>query len=169
MVNNFSANTGFTITFNNNNPNGGTFAGPIPQITSSNLSICVGDSVVYNASSSQNCSTYNWNFTQNASPTSAVGVGPHTVHYPNAGNFVAILNGLDNTGCQSLDYVNVNVNPPVQVNINPVDTICSGTNFFQNISSSPAGATFTYVPSINPNISGAAQGAGGNKIGRAHV
>ncbi len=46
LVNNFSANTGFTLTFNNNNPNGGTFAGPVPQITSSNLTICTGDSVV---------------------------------------------------------------------------------------------------------------------------
>lgn len=162
LVNNFSANTGFTITFNNNNPNGGTFAGPVPQITASTLSICVGDSIDFNGSTSQFCNTLNWNFTQNASPTAATGAGPHTVTYPNAGNFVAILNGLDNTGCQSLDYVNVSVNPPVLINIAPFDSICSGTNFFQNISSIPAGATFNYVPSPNPNITGASPGAGGN-------
>ena len=162
LVNNFSANTGFTLTFNNNNPNGGTFAGPVPQITSSNLTICTGDSVVFNGTSSQNCAIYNWNFTPNASPSSAVGVGSHTITYPNAGTYVAILNGLDNTGCQSLDYVNVTVNPPVQVIIAAVDTICSGANFIQNITSSPAGATFSYTPSANPNLTGANPGAGGS-------
>jgi gliding motility-associated-like protein len=162
LVNNFSANTGFTLTFNNNNPNGGTFAGPVPQITSSNLTICTGDSVVFNGTSSQNCAIYNWNFTPNASPSSAVGVGSHTITYPNAGTYVAILNGLDNTGCQSLDFVNVTVNPPVQVIIAAVDTICSGANFIQNITSSPAGATFSYTPSANPNLTGANPGAGGS-------
>jgi gliding motility-associated-like protein len=162
LVNNFSANTGFTLTFNNNNPNGGTFAGPVPQITSSNLTICTGDSVVFNGASSQNCATYNWNFTPNASPSTALGVGSHTITYPNAGTYVAILNGLDNTGCQSLDYVNVTVNPPVQVIIAAVDTICSGANFIQNITSSPAGATFSYTPSANPNLTGANPGAGGS-------
>ena len=162
LVNNFSANTGFTLTFNNNNPNGGTFAGPVPQITSSNLTICTGDSVVFNGTSSQNCATYNWNFTPNASPSTALGVGSHTITYPNAGTYVAILNGLDNTGCQSLDYVNVTVNPPVQVLIAPVDTICSGANFVQNITSSPAGATFSYTPSVNPNLTGANPGSGGS-------
>ena len=162
LVNNFSANTGFTITFNNNNPNGGTFAGPVPNITSSNLTICAGDSVVYNGATSQFCTVLNWNFTQNGSPTSANGAGPHTVTYPNPGNFVAILNGQDFSGCQSLDFVNVTVNSPIQVNIAPVDTICSGTNFVQTITSIPAGATFTYTPSSNPSISGAAIGNGGS-------
>ena len=162
LVNNFSANTGFTLTFNNNNPNGGTFAGPLPQITSSNLTICSGDSVIFNGSSSQNCTTYNWNFTPNASPSNAVGVGSHTITYPNTGTYIAILNGLDNTGCQSLDYVNVTVNPPVQVIIAAVDTICSGANFIQNITSSPAGATFSYTPSANPNLTGANPGSGGS-------
>ena len=162
LVNNFSANTGFTLTFNNNNPNGGTFTGPSPQITSSTLTICAGDSVVFNGASSQNCATYNWNFTPNGSPSTAVGVGSHTVTYANAGNYVAILNGVDNTGCQSLDFVNVTVNPPVQINIAAVDTICSGANFIQNITSSPAGATFSYTPSANPNLTGANPGAGGS-------
>lgn len=162
LVNNFSANTGFTLTFNNNNPNGGTFAGPVPQITSSALNICTGDSVIFNGSSSQNCTTYNWNFTPNAQPSSAVGVGSHTISYPNTGTYIAILNGLDNTGCQSLDYVNVIVNPPVQVIIAAVDTICSGANFIQNITSSPAGATFSYTPSANPNLTGVNPGSGGS-------
>ena len=162
LVNNFSANTGFTLTFNNNNPNGGTFTGPSPQITSSTLTICAGDSVVFTGASSQNCATYNWNFTPNGSPSTAVGVGSHTVTYANAGNYVAILNGFDNTGCQSLDFVNVTVNPPVQVIIAAVDTICSGANFIQNITSSPAGATFSYTPSANPNLTGANPGAGGS-------
>ena len=160
LVNNFSASTGFTLTFNSNNPNGGTFAGPIPQIISSSLTICVGDSVVFNGSNSQNCSSLNWNFTQNGTPNSASGTGPHTVTYPNSGNFTAILNGVDQNGCQSLDFVNVNVIPAVQVFVSPVDTICSGTSFSQTITSQPNGASFTYNPSYNSNVVGSSSGAG---------
>lgn len=162
LVNNFSANTGFTLTFNNNNPNGGTFAGPQPQITASNLTICAGNTVTFNGANSLNCTTLNWNFTQSATPTSANGNGPHTITYPTPGNFTAILNGIDNTGCQSLDFVNVIVNPPIQVNIAPFDTLCSGTTFFQNITSTPTGASFTYAVNANPNVAGAFPGAGGN-------
>lgn len=162
LVNNFSASTGFTLTFNNNNPNGGTFQGPAPQITASNLNICQGDSVVFDASSSQFCNAYTWNFTPNAQPNSASGIGPHSITYPNLGNFVAILNGIDNTGCQTVDVVNVQVNSPIQINLPPYDTICSGTNFFATITSNPSVSMFNYVPSNNPNISGAAQGSGGS-------
>ena len=160
LVNNFSANTGFTLTFNTNNPNGGTFIGPIPQISSSSLNICAGGTVVYDALLSQNCSNVSWNFTQNATPTSAPGFGPHTVTYPNAGNYTAILNGIDQNGCQSVDFVNVNVNPTVQVNIIPFDTICSGSAFIQTISSIPAGASFSYSTSTNSNVIGASSGSG---------
>ena len=162
LVNNFSASTGFTLTFNNNNPNGGTFQGPAPQITSSSLNICVGDSVVFDANASQFCNSYTWNFTPNALPTTASGVGPHAVTYPNLGNFVAILNGVDNTGCQTVDVVNVQVNSPVQINLPPYDTICSGTNFFTNISSNPSVSIFNYTPTQNPSIQGASSGSGGN-------
>lgn len=162
LVNNFSASTGFTLTFNNNNPNGGTFQGPAPQITASTLNICVGDSVVFDANASQFCNSYTWNFTPNAAPTSASGVGPHTVQYPNLGNFVALLNGLDNTGCQTVDVVNVQVNAPIQINLPPYDTLCSGTNFFTNISSNPSVSIFNYNPSQNPNIVGASSGSGGS-------
>ena len=160
LVNNFSANTGFTLTFNSNNPNGGTFIGPNPQISSSSLNICAGGTVVYDALLSQNCSNVSWNFTQNATPTSAPGFGPHTVTYPNAGNYTAILNGIDQNGCQSVDFVNVNVNPSIQVNIVPYDTICSGTTFSQTISSIPAGASFSYSTSTNSNVTGASSGSG---------
>ncbi|NBP30340.1 MAG: hypothetical protein EBV23_12340, partial [Flavobacteriia bacterium] len=162
LVNNFSASTGFTLTFNNNNPNGGTFQGPAPQITSSALNICQGDSVVFDATASQFCNSYTWNFTPNALPSNASGIGPHTISYPNLGNFVAILNGIDNTGCQTVDVVNVQVNPPIQINLPPYDTICSGTNFFATITSNPSVASFNYVPSNNPNITGSAQGSGGS-------
>jgi len=160
LVNNFSANTGFTLTFNANNPNGGTFVGPNPQISSSSLNICAGGTVVYDALLSQNCSNVSWNFTQNATPSLAPGFGPHTVTYPNPGNFTAILNGIDQNGCQSVDFVDVTVNSSIQINIIPFDTICSGTAFNQSISSVPTGATFSYTTSANPNISGASNGTG---------
>ncbi len=160
LVNNFSANTGFTLTFNANNPNGGTFVGPNPQISSSSLNICAGGTVVYDALLSQNCSNVSWNFTQNATPSLAPGFGPHTVTYSNPGNFTAILNGIDQNGCQSVDFVNVTVNSSIQINIIPFDTICSGTAFNQSVSSLPTGASYSYTTSSNPNISGASNGTG---------
>ena len=160
LVNNFSANTGFTLTFNSNNPNGGLFAGPSPQITSSSLNICEGDSVFFDGLASQNCSVLNWNFTQNAMPSGAVGSGPHLVDYPTAGNYTAILNGVDVNGCQSLDFVNINVNPSIQLNINPTNTICSGNAFIENLSTIPSGANFIYTTNTNSNVIGASNGNG---------
>lgn len=163
LVNNFSASSGFTITFNNNLPNGGTFNGPNPNIVANPLSICSGGNISYNGSTSVNCAGgLQWNFLSGGSPTSANGIGPHLITYANPGNYVAILNGLDNQGCQSIEYVNVVVNPPVQLILQPYDTICGGENAIIPISSVPSiGATYSWTCSNNPNITGASSGSGG--------
>jgi gliding motility-associated-like protein len=160
LVNNFSANTGFTLTFNSNNTNGGTFFGPNPQISSSAISICSGDSVVFDGALSKNCSTLNWNFTQNGFPSIAVGPGPHTVSYASKGDFTAILNGVDSIGCKSIDFVNIHVKPSIQVGINPFDTICSGNTVIQNITTDPSGGTLTFSAGSNSKIIGATNGIG---------
>ena len=163
LVNNFSASSGFTITFNSNLPNGATFAGPNPNIVANPLTICSGGNISYNGSTSVNCAGgLQWNFLSGGTPTSAVGAGPHVVTYTNPGNYVAILNGLDNQGCQTIEYLNVVVNPPIQVIIQPYDTICSGANAIIPISGNPAGGlTYTWTCSNNPAITGAFNGSGG--------
>jgi hypothetical protein len=49
-------------------------------------SICRLDTVIYEASPSPGNSNYFWAFGAGAQPSSATGIGPHTVVYPTAGN-----------------------------------------------------------------------------------
>jgi len=163
LVNNFSASSGFTITFNNNIPNGGTFAGPNPNIVANPQTICSGQAITYNGSTSINCAGgLQWNFLNGGSPTSANGPGPHVITYANPGNYVAILNGLDNQGCQTIEYANVVVNPPIQLILQPYDTICSGGNSIIPITSIPSlGVTYSWTSSTNSSITGANNGSGG--------
>lgn len=109
IVNNFSANTGFTMNFGGT----GTFQGPNPNISTSSTTICAGGSVSFDGTSSTNVSGgLTWNFLNGGSPVSATGVGPHSVTYANQGSYVAILNGIDATGCQATEVANITVGPP---------------------------------------------------------
>jgi gliding motility-associated-like protein len=164
LVNNFSANTGYTINFNNNTPNAGTFAGPNPQITANPMVICAGQNITYDALSSINCSGgLQWNFLNGGSPVSATGVGPHSVTYVSPGNYVAILNGTDSQGCTAIDYVNVQVNGFPILNIIPSDTLCSGSNVIVPFSANPnVGVTYTWTTNTNQNLSGYSGGSGGS-------
>jgi gliding motility-associated-like protein len=109
LVNNFSANSGFTMNFGGT----GTFQGPNPNISTSATTICAGGSVSFDGTSSTNVSGgLTWNFLNGGSPTSATGVGPHSVTYANQGSYVAILNGIDATGCQATEVANITVGPP---------------------------------------------------------
>ncbi|MBK6834462.1 MAG: gliding motility-associated C-terminal domain-containing protein [Bacteroidetes bacterium] len=109
LVNNFSANSGFTMNFGGT----GLFQGPNPNISTSATTICAGGSVSFDGTSSTNVSGgLSWNFLNGGSPTSATGVGPHSVTYANQGSYVAILNGIDATGCQATEVANITVGPP---------------------------------------------------------
>ena len=59
----------------------GIFSGPNPVISASSTTICAGQSVTFDALNSTNvvATGYNWNFNNGGSPTSATGIGPHTV------------------------------------------------------------------------------------------
>lgn len=123
LVNNFSANLGFTVNFGGT----ATFQGPNPNIVVNPSTICAGQTVVFNGSTSTNVGGgLNWNFSNGGSPVSAVGPGPHSVAYNNTGVFTAILNGTDATGCQSTETTLITVtnapNPPIVSNV----TYCQG-------------------------------------------
>jgi gliding motility-associated-like protein len=123
LVNNFSANLGFTVNFGGT----ATFQGPNPNITAAPLSICQGQAVVFDGSTSTNVAGgLNWNFSNGGSQASATGAGPHTITYANAGNYTAILNGTDFAGCTAIETVNITVNPlPAAPTVNTV-TYCQG-------------------------------------------
>ncbi len=163
LINNFSASTGFTISFNTGNTNNpGTFLGPHPVLNHTNTTICQGSTVTYNATGSTNIAGgLNWIFSNGSIPTTASGTGPITLTYATPGNFIGILNGLDQYGCQATEFVNIQVTEP-PILINPAtQTICSNnsTNItLMNVI--PNGTTVQWTVSQNPFVSGASNGSG---------
>jgi gliding motility-associated-like protein len=123
LVNNFSANMGFTVNFGGT----GTFQGPNPNITAAPVSICPGGTVIFNGSTSTNIAGgLNWNFSNGGSQASATGAGPHSITYTNPGTYTAILNGTDFAGCTATESVIITVNagPPAPAVSNL--TYCQG-------------------------------------------
>jgi gliding motility-associated-like protein len=123
LVNNFSANLGFTVNFGGT----GSFQGPNPVITAAPLNICPGGTVVFDGSTSTNVvGGLNWNFVNGGSQPSASGAGPHSITYANVGTYTAILNGTDFAGCLATESVIITVNqllaPPTVSNV----TYCQG-------------------------------------------
>jgi len=134
LVNNFSANMGFTVNFGGT----GTFQGPNPNIVANPVSICAGNSVVFNGSTSTNVAGgLNWNFSNGGSQATASGAGPHSISYSNPGTYTAILNGTDFAGCTSTETVSITVNPI------PLAPTVSLLTYCQNVSAIPLAATGT--------------------------
>ena len=165
LINNFSASTGFTISFNTGNTNNpGTFLGPHPLLNHTSATICQGSSVTYNATGSTNVAGgLNWIFSNGANSTTNTGTGPFTITYANPGYFLGILNGFDQFGCQATEFVNIQVTAP-PVLINPAtQTICSSNSTSISLMNSiPTGTTVQWTISQNPFISGASNGSGSN-------
>jgi gliding motility-associated-like protein len=123
LINNFSANMGFTVNFGGT----ATFQGPNPNITAAPVSICPGGTVVFSGATSVNVAGgLNWNFSNGGSQPSATGPGPHSITYANAGTYTAILNGTDFAGCTATESVIITVNPlPAAPTVSNV-TYCQG-------------------------------------------
>ena len=163
LINNFSASTGFTLSFNTGNTNNpGTFLGPHPLLNYTNTNICQGSTVSYNATGSTNVAGgLNWIFSNGANSTTATGIGPMTITYANPGNFLGILNGFDQFGCQATEFVNIQVTAP-PVLINPAtQTICSNNNTSISLmNTTPTGTSIQWTVSSNPFVIGASNGTG---------
>ncbi|MCD6067437.1 MAG: hypothetical protein K0S33_2263 [Bacteroidetes bacterium] len=171
LVNNWSGNNGFTMNFGGT----GTFLGPDPNISTSATTICAGQTVTFNGSASSNVPNgLNWNFINGGSPTSATGIGPHTVTYANPGSYTAILNGIDATNCAATEVVTINVTnapaAPAASNVSycqgetPTALTATGTNLLwytaatggNGVSTAPtptttATGTFTWYVSQTPS------------------
>jgi gliding motility-associated-like protein len=163
LINNFSTSTGFTLSFNTGNTNNpGTFLGPHPMLNHTNTNICQGSSVTFDATGSTNVSGgLNWTFSSTSNPTTSIGNGPFTITYMNTGNYIGILTGFDQFGCQATEFINIQVTAP-PVLINPAaKTICSNNNTSITLMNSiPTGTTVQWTVSSNPLISGASNGSG---------
>lgn len=149
LVNNFSTSNGFTLSFGTATGTG-TFLGPNPIISSSSTLICAGQTVSFNASNSTNISPsgYTWNFINGGSPTSATGVGPHTISYSTPGTYTAILSGTNTAGCSDVAFVTINVSSSVTPTFNQISPICSGAAI--NLpSTSVNNISGTWSPNVN--------------------
>ena len=127
LVNNFSTSGGFTLSFGTG-AGTGTFLGPNPVITANPTTICAGETVTFDALNSTNVAAngYSWNFNNGGSPTSASGIGPHSITYANLGVYTAILNGTNTAGCSDVAFVTINVTAPVLPTFNQISPICVG-------------------------------------------
>lgn len=162
LVNNFSTSGGFTLSFGTG-PGTGTFLGPNPVINAVPTTICAGESVTFDALNSTNVSAngYSWNFNNGGTPTSATGIGPHSITYSSQGVYTAILNGSNTAGCSDVAFVTINVTNPIIPTFNQIAPICNGGSIIlpsvstNNISGvwSPSidnttTTTYTFTPDI---------------------
>ena len=85
----------------------------VPASSSGTVTVCVGQVVTFvnNSSNTLSSSTYTWNFGVGASPSTASGVGPHTVTYATPiSPTTASLNVNNNNGQENNFSLNVIVN-----------------------------------------------------------
>lgn len=101
--------------------------------TISQNSACVNEIVSFTSTSTGPISSYLWNFGSNATPPTAVGIGPHNVAYSTSGNKTINLQISDGVNMDSVS-TNFRVDEiPVADAGNDI-TICSGDTAFLNAS-----------------------------------
>jgi len=71
--------------------------------------------------------TYNWDF-PGGTPSSATGIGPHTVYFPPGGDYTVTLNSVDDYGCTSIGPTSqvVHIPDPLYGVITGTDVLCYG-------------------------------------------
>jgi hypothetical protein len=68
-----------------------TSAIPTAEIIASDATVCISETKVFQAGSVQTGAIYTWDFGSDATPSTAVGVGPHSVSYTSVGMKTASL------------------------------------------------------------------------------
>lgn len=100
FLNNFEGSSGYTVTWGGTS----TFVGPESKITVDKTTICVGDDISVNGSSSIEYTTFKWDLPSEASPTTQTTIGPFNQTFNKTGTFPIVLTTYDNNGC--LDVTN---------------------------------------------------------------
>lgn len=147
---------------------------PIPTITINNSSstsvgsVCKGQQVVFvTADLGYDCFVYTWNFGSNATPSTATGIGPHTVTYNVTGSATVTLSvdnncegGIGSTICPppppppvGSDCCDSNSGKPKSLKIKYTGQSCSTTNTTQgpdkyscaDVGAGPNGASTVYI------------------------
>jgi len=115
-----------------------------PAFSADNTSVCLGDTITFTSSSSGIITSYTWKFGAGASPSLAVGEGPHEVVYSSLGLFTSKLTINGNLFEEKIDYITVN---PFPLDINLTlesDTVCVGTSAFVLMDNTQTGVTYEF-------------------------
>jgi PKD repeat protein len=123
--------------------NGCTPLGPMPtsSFTSSNDTICVGQSITYTNTSTGNPTLFSWNFGAGATPTVATTVGPHTISYSTTGNKTITLTASNANGGTPIQNTIVVIASPSGI-INGLLTTCTNSNVTYSVPG--LGNTYTW-------------------------
>jgi gliding motility-associated-like protein len=139
FINNDVASTGFSVTWTGTS----TFVGPESKITVDKTSICVGESVSVNGTSSLDYTTFKWDLPTEASPTTQTTIGPFNQTFNATGTYPIVLTTYDNNGCLSVKNQNITVN-----GINPdftAPSVCSGNpTIFTNTTPSVTSCSWNF-------------------------
>jgi len=120
---------------------------PAPQanFSANNTNPCVNTPILFTDSSTGNPTSWSWNF-PGGSPTSATGVGPHTVTYSAAGNYTVSLtvsNACGNDTESKLNFITVKAPPVAAFSATPTTGYAPLTVNFTDLST-PTGEILTW-------------------------
>ncbi|MFM7726715.1 MAG: PKD-like domain-containing protein, partial [Flavobacteriales bacterium] len=136
---------------------------PVPSFTISPNPICVGQTatITYTGTACPT-STYTWQGLTAAGLTvTGSGIGPYTVTATAAGTFPIRVQSAIYSGCLSpfSPYTDLVVSPNPTATITGPTSVCSGNATALNLTSNPAGATFSWTQTPT-NASGSSNGSG---------
>jgi gliding motility-associated-like protein len=106
FLNNFIGSSGYTVSWGGTS----TFVGPESKITVDKTSICVGENVTVNGSSSLAYTSFKWDLPTEAYPNTQTGIGPFTQTFNNTGTYPIVLTTYDNNGCLDVKNTLITVN-----------------------------------------------------------
>mgnify|MGYP002335974278 CR=1 FL=1 len=118
---------------------------------------CINTNIQFNAANAGANATYTWNFGSGASPTTATGIGPHTVSYTTSGTKTATLTVGNSTmaECSDVDTRTLTITDAPSATISGVTTGTINTNYTFT-TPTVTGASYSWnIPSDGIIVSGA--------------
>ena len=120
FLNNFEGSSGYTVTWGGTS----TFVGPESKITVDKNTICVGESVTVNGTSSEAFTSFKWDLPSEAMPQTQTSIDNFTQTFNSTGTFPIILTTYDDNGCLNVKNTLITVNG---INMDfTAPSVCSG-------------------------------------------
>jgi PKD repeat protein len=117
------------------------------NFTANNTSPCVNTSITF-TDASTGATSWSWNFGSGATPSTATGVGPHSVSYSTSGQKTVSLTINGSVIESKTNYITVNAAPAITTQPSN-SAICAGSN--TSFSVTATGASLTYQWQLSTN------------------